>query len=161
MGYPLFVRGCSLIYLLHLAVHLNKQTNINIVFLNFRCPNGLNDDFGDEQVELIDVKTGNSLGEHSFKRFLEGYNTVLKRPKDENGKPAIARLSGWPGTSGDEFKDLLPDRSSEFLEVLPVPCYTGRAAPLNLAASLPDTFARAEVGPRAFLTYGKQKSYSD
>ena len=27
MGYPLFVRGCSLIYLLHLAVHLNKQTN--------------------------------------------------------------------------------------------------------------------------------------
>ena len=27
MGYPLFVRGCSLIHLLHLAVHLNKQTN--------------------------------------------------------------------------------------------------------------------------------------
>lgn len=37
---------------------------------------------------------------------------------------------------------------------LPVPCYTGRAAPLNLAASLPDTFARAEVGPRALITYG-------
>ena len=91
---------------------------------------------------------------------MDGYNTILKRPKDENGKPAIARLSGWPGTSGDEFKDVLPDRSSEFLEVLPVPCYTGRAAPLNLAASLPDTFARAEVGPRAFLTYGKQKLYS-
>ena len=27
MGYPLFVRGCSLIHLLHHAVHLNKQTN--------------------------------------------------------------------------------------------------------------------------------------
>ena len=27
MGYPLFVRGCSLIHLLHLALHLNKQTN--------------------------------------------------------------------------------------------------------------------------------------
>ena len=25
MGYQLFVRGCSLIHLLHLAVHLNKQ----------------------------------------------------------------------------------------------------------------------------------------
>ena len=30
MGYPLFVRGCSLIHLLHLAVHLNKQKNKQI-----------------------------------------------------------------------------------------------------------------------------------
>ena len=41
MGYPLFVRGCSLIHLLHLAVHLNKQTKqtrsilSNPCFLNF------------------------------------------------------------------------------------------------------------------------------
>jgi len=131
------------------VTNATKSLNINKWY-----PNGLNDDFGDEQVELIDVKTGNSLGEHSLKRFLDGYNTVLKRPKDENGKPVVARIFGWPGSSGDEFKDILPDRSSEFLEVLPVPCYTGRAAPLNLAASLPDTFARAEVGPRAFITYG-------
>ena len=26
-GIPLFVRGCSLIHLLHLAIHINKQTN--------------------------------------------------------------------------------------------------------------------------------------
>ena len=57
---------------------------------------------------MIDVKTGNSLGEHSLKRFLDGYNTVLKRLKDENGQPAVARVSGWPGASGDEFKDILP-----------------------------------------------------
>merc|ERR1719412_2237221 len=78
------------------VVVTNATKSLNI---NKWCPNGLNDDFGDEQVELIDVKTGNSLGEQSLKRFLDGYNTVLKRVKDENGQPAIARLSGWPGTS--------------------------------------------------------------
>ena len=115
----------------------------------------MNDDFGDEKVELIDVKSGNSLGEHPLKKFWDGYSTVLKRLKDEKGQPAVARLAGWPGSFGDEFKETLPNRSSEFLGMLPVPCYTGRAAPLNLAASLPDTFARAEVGPRAHITYGK------
>lgn len=89
-----------------------------------------------------------------MKKFWEGYGTVSKRIKDEKGQPAVVRLSGWPGTFGDEFKETLPDRSAEFLGMLPVPCYTGRAAPLNLAASPPDTFARAEVGPRAFITYG-------
>ena len=121
----------------------------------YRYPNGLNEEFGDEKVDLVNVKTGNNLGEYSLKKFWEGYGTVSKRIKDEKGQPAVVRLSGWPGTFGDEFKETLPDRSAEFLGMLPVPCYTGRAAPLNLAASPPDTFARAEVGPRAFITYGK------
>ena len=115
----------------------------------------MNEEFGDEKVDLVNVKTGNNLGEYSLKKFWEGYGTVSKRIKDEKGQPAVVRLSGWPGTFGDEFKETLPDRSAEFLGMLPVPCYTGRAAPLNLAASPPDTFARAEVGPRAFITYGK------
>ena len=33
MGYQLFVRGCSLIHLLPLAVHLNKQTNKHYLHL--------------------------------------------------------------------------------------------------------------------------------
>ena len=66
----------------------------------------------------------------------------------------MVRLSGWPGNFGEEFKDTLPSRSAEFLRTLPMSCYTGRAAPLNLAASLPEPFARAEVGPRATITYG-------
>ena len=90
-----------------------------------------------------------------MKKFCEGYSIISKRIKNEKGQPAVVRASGWPSDVGDEFKEMLPERSSEFLGALPVPCYTGRAAPLNLAASLPDTFARAEVGPRAFMTYGK------
>jgi predicted RNA-binding Zn-ribbon protein involved in translation (DUF1610 family) len=117
-------------------------------------PNGLNEEFGDDKVELIDIKTNQSLGEHSMKKFWDGYSSVLKRVKNRQGQPAVARLQAWPSSFGDEFKEMLPHRSSEFLRMLPMSCYTGRASPLNLAASLPDTFARAEVGPRSFITYG-------
>lgn len=117
-------------------------------------PSKLSEDFGDEKFDLIDVKSGASLGEHSLKKFWDGYTNVSKRIKDRSGQPAVLKLSGWPSSFGDEFKDTLPTHSTEFLRTLPVSCYTGRAASLNLAASLPDTFARAEVGPRAFITYG-------
>ena len=126
-----------------------------------------------------------------MKKFWDGYSHVNKRVKDRDGQPAAAKLLNWPSNFGDEFKELLPERSAEFLRTLPMSCYTGkdfelfefsrlflvtdqfhyiffdlslkseffsgftgRAAPLNLAASLPDTFARAEVGPRASITYG-------
>ena len=124
------------------------------MFVNFRHPSELNEDFGDETVELVDTKTNQSLGEHTLKKFWDGYSNISKRVKDSMGNPAIAKVSGWPGTFGDEFKETMPDRSSDFLRQLPILCYTGRAAPLNLAASLPETFARAEVGPRASITYG-------
>ena len=117
-------------------------------------PSGLNEEFGDAKAEIYDVQFEESLGEHNLKKFWDGYSTVVKRIKNQTGQPAVVKLASWPGAYGDEFKETLPSRSSEFLSKLPVPCYTGRAAPLNLAASLPDTFARAEVGPRALITYG-------
>jgi lysine-specific demethylase 3 len=117
-------------------------------------PTGLNEEFGDELVELVNIKTNKSLGEHPLKKFWDGYGCLSKRLKDGHGQPAVVRLSGWPGNFGEEFKDTLPSRSAEFLRTLPMPCYTGRSAPLNLAASLPEPFARAEVGPRATITYG-------
>ena len=121
-------------------------------------PSNLNDEFGDEKSDFVNVNSGESLGFHPMKKFWDGYSFVNKRNiKDDKGDLAILRLSGWPSTYGDEFKEVLPARSAEFLRMLPVPCYTGRAGPLNLAASLPDTFARAEVGPRAVITYGDIK----
>ena len=103
---------------------------------------------------MVNIKTNESLGEHPLKKFWDGYGCLSKRIKDGQGQPAVVRLSGWPGNFGEEFKDTLPSRSAEFLRTLPMSCYTGRAAPLNLAASLPEPFARAEVGPRATITYG-------
>jgi len=123
-------------------------------------PSTLNEEFVDETAEFINVKTNESLGEHSLKKFWDGFGCISKRLKDEKGQPAVIRLSGWPGNFGEEFKETLPNRSSEFLRTLPMTCYTGRSAPLNLAASLPDTFARAEVGPRAIITYGDTDSTS-
>ena len=110
--------------------------------LLFRYPSTLNEEFVDETAEFINVKTNESLGEHSLKKFWDGFGCISKRLKDEKGQPAVIRLSGWPGNFGEEFKETLPNRSSEFLRTLPMTCYTGRSAPLNLAASLPDTFAR-------------------
>ena len=124
-------------------------------------PNGLNEEFGDDKAEIFDIQFEESLGEHSLKKFWDGYGTVFKRIKNRTGGPAVVKLSGWPSAFGEEFKETLPNRSSEFLSQLPVPCYTGRAAPLNLAASLPDTFARAEVGPRAIITYGDIDEHSE
>lgn len=98
------------------------------------------------------------MGDHQLKKFWDGYGSVSKRLKDQKGQPAILKVSGWPGTFGDEFKETLPSRSAEFLRMLPIQIYTGRAGPLNLAASLPETFARAEVGPRAIITYGDIES---
>ena len=117
-------------------------------------PTGLSEEFGEEKADIFDYQYEESLGSHSLRKFWDGYGTVVKRIKNRTGGPALVKLSSWPSAFGEDFKGTLPERSSEFLSQLPVPCYTGRAAPLNLAASLPDTFASAEVGPRAIITYG-------
>lgn len=122
-------------------------------------PANLNDEFGDVRAEYVDAATGASLGVHPLKKFFDGFAVVSRRNLIsthcwEGPWTSAVRLKNWPPQSGEDFANLLPEQTADLLQALPLPEYTSRDGPLNLASSLPDVFSRPDLGPRALLSYG-------
>ena len=126
-------------------------------------PSRLSTEFGAVAVELTNIQTGDILaGNHTLKKFWDGFSNVSKRLRDEDGEPALLKLKDWPspGNSGEEFSESLPQHSANVLAGLPLPAYTDRgvAGMFNLAANLPDVFVRPDLGPRSYISYGDSQS---
>ena len=126
-------------------------------------PSRLSSDFGSVSVELTNIQTGDVLaGNHTLKKFWDGFSNVSKRLRDDDGEPALLKLKDWPspGNSGEEFTESLPAHSANILAGLPLPAYTDRgvAGMFNLAANLPDVFVRPDLGPRSYISYGDSQS---
>ncbi|XP_037092203.1 LOW QUALITY PROTEIN: lysine-specific demethylase 3A-like [Pollicipes pollicipes] len=109
-------------------------------------------DFGDVRNDLINCKTGNIVPNQPMRRFWEGFECVSRRLRDDKGQPMILKLKDWP--PGDDFADMMPDRFSDLMSVLPMTDYTRRDGRLNLASCLPDCFVRPDLGPKMYIAYG-------
>ncbi|KAK4337139.1 hypothetical protein RND71_043357 [Anisodus tanguticus] len=136
-GQPLIITG------IHekLSSELWNPEQLSVKMTDFTCKgNG-----------LYDCRTSNSV-RIPLRRFWEGFENVNRRAKDSNGDPLILKLKDWP--PGDDFCDLMPDHFSEFFNCIPLPIYTKREGKLNLAARLPDSFVRPDLGPKMYTAYG-------
>jgi lysine-specific demethylase 3 len=58
----------------------------------------------------------------------------------------LLKLKDWP--PGQDFSELLPTRFNDLMKALPLPEYTHRNGPLNLAVRLPEYFLRPDLGPK-------------
>ena len=102
----------------------------------------------------------------TLKKFFDGFDEVKRRPLGDNGEPLCLKLrDNWPAQE-DHFLELLPDQVKDILKNLPLPEYTDRDGILNLAARLPDSFVRLDLGPRLWggyvkSTYPMQYNVSD
>ena len=126
-------------------------------------PSRLSSEFSSVTVDLTNVQTGDVLsGNHTLKKFWDGFSNVSKRLRDEDGEPAVLKLKDWPspGNSGEEFSETLPNHSANILSGLPLPADTdrGEAGIFNLAANLPEEFVRPDLGPRSYISYGDSQS---
>jgi len=97
-----------------------------------------------------------------LKKFWEGFSNISKRLRDEDGEPAILKLSDWPvkGRSGEEFTESLPQHTADLILNLPMKTYTDRGewGKYNLASNLPELFVRPDLGPRTQISYGDSQS---
>ncbi len=87
-------------------------------------------------------------------------------PKDEQGQSkkkdasVALKICDWP-PGGDEFGEVLPDHARDLAANLPLPRYTSRRSPLNMAACLPDVFVRSDLGPRPCFVQGLGAAAAD
>ena len=102
--------------------------------------------------DLVNCISGKKLPNQPMKRFWEGFDQMEKRLKDEVGNPMLLKLKDWP--PGQDFADLLPDRYEDLMKALPLTDYSNRDGRFNLAARLPDIFARPDLGPKMYIAYG-------
>ncbi|UYV78633.1 KDM3B [Cordylochernes scorpioides] len=109
-------------------------------------------DFGEVRNDLVNCKTGAIIPDIPMRKFWEGFEMLSKRLKDDDGEPAVLRLKDWP--PGDEFSEVLPSGFKDLMEGLPLRHYILRSGIYNLASRFPDLFARPDLGPRMFISYG-------
>lgn len=66
----------------------------------------------------------------------------------------MLKLKDWPPNSS--FRSKLPRHNQDFVEMLPMPEYTHpTAGPLNLATKLPFWINPPDLGPKAYIAYGR------
>lgn len=100
-------------------------------------------------VKAIDCLAGCEV-EISTRKFFKGY-TEGRRYR--NSWPEMLKLKDWPPS--DKFEDLLPRHCDEFISALPFQEYTDpRAGILNLAAKLPASVIKPDLGPKTYIAYG-------
>lgn len=114
-------------------------------------PDSFSKDFGDYKNDLVDCITGKVVGNHQMKKFWDGFSSVSKRIRDENGEPMILKLKDWPPT--DDFAQTLPSRFQDLMAALPLPDYTLREGKHNLVTRLPAEFMRPDLGPKMYIAY--------
>ncbi|KAK3159548.1 hypothetical protein QOZ80_2AG0151450 [Eleusine coracana subsp. coracana] len=86
--------------------------------------------------------------------FFSGYTTGRNYPR--NHWPEMLKLRDWPPSSS--FDNRLPRHGAEFISALPFPEYTDpRYGPLNLAAKLPASVLKPDLGPKSYIAYGFYK----
>ncbi|CAI9756631.1 unnamed protein product [Fraxinus pennsylvanica] len=100
-------------------------------------------------VKAIDCLAGCEV-EISTRKFFKGY-TEGRRYR--NSWPEMLKLKDWPPS--DKFEDLLPRHCDEFISALPFQEYMDpRAGILNLAAKLPASVIKPDLGPKTYIAYG-------
>ncbi|CAA7022652.1 unnamed protein product [Microthlaspi erraticum] len=102
-------------------------------------------------VKAIDC-LANCEVEINTRHFFEGYT---KGRTYENFWPQMLKLKDWPPS--DKFEDLLPRHCDEFISALPFQEYSDpRTGILNIAAKLPETLIKPDLGPKTYIAYGVQ-----
>ncbi|KAL2495430.1 lysine-specific demethylase JMJ25 [Forsythia ovata] len=100
-------------------------------------------------VKAIDCLAGCEV-EVSTRKFFKGY---IEGRRYHNSWPEMLKLKDWPPS--DKFEDLLPRHCDEFINALPFQVYTDpRAGFLNLAAKLPASVIKPDLGPKTYIAYG-------
>ncbi|KAK9268102.1 hypothetical protein L1049_010541 [Liquidambar formosana] len=101
------------------------------------------------EVKAIDCLAGCEV-EISTRLFFKGYTGGRRY---DNLWPEMLKLKDWPPS--DKFEDLLPRHCDEFISALPFQEYTDpRAGFLNLAAKLPPSVIKPDLGPKTYIAYG-------
>ncbi|XP_067656839.1 probable JmjC domain-containing histone demethylation protein 2C isoform X2 [Haliotis asinina] len=115
-------------------------------------PKSFGNDFGHQENDLVNCRTGNVIIGHQMGEFWDGFEKISCRPQDENDDPMLLKLKDWP--PGDDFSELLPRHYQDLMQGLPLPEYTDRQGKLNLASRLPDFLVRPDLGPKMYNAYG-------
>ncbi|KAF8031453.1 hypothetical protein BT93_D0615 [Corymbia citriodora subsp. variegata] len=101
------------------------------------------------EVRAIDCLAGCEV-DISTRQFFKGYSEGRRYA---NFWPEVLKLKDWPPS--DKFEDLLPRHCDEFITALPFHAYTDpRLGFLNLAAKLPPSVLKPDMGPKTYIAYG-------
>ncbi|KAA8909829.1 hypothetical protein FN846DRAFT_769761, partial [Sphaerosporella brunnea] len=105
------------------------------------------DEHGMDKCIIHDCSTGlaaESTVAEFFKMFRSGENTRSLKLKD------------WPPT--DTFQSAFPDLFADFENAVPIPEYTRRTGPMNLASYFPEHWNAPDLGPKMYhATPSKEK----
>ncbi|XP_018432159.1 PREDICTED: probable JmjC domain-containing histone demethylation protein 2C [Nanorana parkeri] len=118
---------------------------------NFWKSEAICQDFGEHQGDLLNCKEG-IVSSGNVKEFWDGFEDVSKRQKLKNGETILLKMKDQP--SGDDFKNMMPERHEDFFRMLPVPEYLNPEGKFNLASLMPAFFVRPDLGPRMCSAYG-------
>lgn len=119
---------------------------------NMWSPESFSKDFGHKTSNFINCMTGKVVPNQRLKKFWDGFDSMRKRLRDDDNIPMLLKLKDWP--PADDFAKMSPERFKDLMSVLPVGEYTYRDGKLNLAARLPSTFSRPDLGPKMYIAYG-------